>query len=93
MTSMITKDQATNYKILEFHHNVNTGRNGMCQVWQRNGKAQTWLLNKHDFRIPVYNAITSAYQNIMSMTGFGKAGNADQFHAPQDCPRNKEENE
>jgi hypothetical protein len=90
---VITRADAINYDIKEFHHNTRTGHGG-CQIWQRNGKAQTWgpwSSYKYDFRIPVYNSVENAYQNIKYST-HGYSNNED-FHTSANCPHNnKEEN-
>lgn len=84
---MITREQATDKTILDFHHNHNIGYKGSCLTWQRNGKATTWLTHPQDFRIPVYDSLNHAYQNIVKTNGLG---NFTEFHVPADCTRNQD---
>ena len=86
---MVTRDQALDYGISEFHLNGCTRTVGprggetikIVRV-RRNGRVQTWKTRPEDFSMPVKYGLRDAFR-IGNLT-------AERWHAPSECPLHEE---
>lgn len=82
---MITREQALDESITEFHYGECTQKIGpkgsvvmRIQRVRRNGKCQTWKTRPEDFRLPIKYGLRDCGEITPS--------NASQFHVAADCP-------
>jgi hypothetical protein len=74
----LTVDDVLNGDIEYFHDNFNTTVDGICAVWRRNGKMQTWKTRPQNFRQPVKHGLYQ-YHAITHL-------NVSEFHDGARCP-------
>jgi len=82
---MVTKEQAMDTSIVEFHWGYCTRtvgpRGGITEridKWRRNGKCKLWITRPNEFKLPIKYG--------MKMCGYITNGCAGDFHTAEDCP-------